>query len=132
MCNIKFFLNFSGGYIVFEEEFAADGQEARLISAPITNTDHNIQCFKFWYHMYGVDVGTSTFKNKLDLCEMVSVFCRFSGELAIYHREMHTVAETLLWYLRGNQQETWREGEIPLQTAEPFQVRFFFKIVCRE
>lgn len=77
------------GYYAFIETSSPrrPGDKARLLSQQFNGTNAG-SCFTFWYHMYGVTIGT------LNLYQVV-------GQ-----------NETLIWTLSGNKGNSWFSGQV--------------------
>ena len=98
---------FAGGYYIYIETSSTySGQKARLLSPkfPFTgSTTFYYNCtVKFWYHMYGSDIGS----------------------LNVYTEPVGINRQYLLWSKSGNQGNQWHLGSIPFQwdRSEEFQV----------
>jgi hypothetical protein len=91
---------FAGGYLLFEAAGTINNEVARVISTPVTNKDRASACLKFWYHMYGEDV----------------------GELTVLQRNLSSKQDGAIWQLHGDQMDMWHQGRVKLDGSDPFQV----------
>ena len=57
------------------------------------------RCFSFWYHMYGSSIGT------------LNIYTRTSDG-----------ATKLLWNLKSNQGNVWKQAEVTLTSKKPFRI----------
>lgn len=91
----------SNGYYIFMESSRPlmRGQKARIISPTYPATNSNSDCFKFWYHLYGNDIGT------------LNVYTRQSQKL-----------DKLLWTRQNNFGDMWRFAQVSVQTKLDFEI----------
>ncbi|XP_055357879.1 LOW QUALITY PROTEIN: MAM and LDL-receptor class A domain-containing protein 2-like [Paramacrobiotus metropolitanus] len=94
-----------GGYLLFEAVSADVEDTARMLSTPIDNEGHAALCFKFHYHMFGVDV----------------------GELLVIQKNLVETSEREIvrWQLFGNQQNQWHSAQVKIAPATreaPYQI----------
>ena len=74
------------------------GDKARLVSKTYPAT--NNQCLSFWYHMYGISIGT----------------------LNVYASSFNNLG-SIIWSLYGNQGNQWKKAQVTIQKSTQFQVR---------
>ena len=79
---------------------ATMGQVAVLNSNTIKKPNIGTKCLKFWYHMYGLNMGS----------------------LTVVLKDIVTMAETDLVKLLGNKGNQWKEQKIDVAAANDFQV----------
>ncbi|XP_072014819.1 MAM and LDL-receptor class A domain-containing protein 2-like [Amphiura filiformis] len=79
----------------------SQGDKARLISKTYPASDG--QCMRFWYHMYGKDVGTLR----------VIVYDTVTG-----------IDSQPLWTQTGHQEDVWRFGQITVASPNPYSLVF--------
>ncbi|KAI1901374.1 hypothetical protein AGOR_G00033740 [Albula goreensis] len=88
-----------------------EGEEkevARLVSPPVTGLGSDL-CVSFWYHMFGVHVGTLRVKQRKEIPTTVKAEGGWS--------------DTLLWTVSGHQGNRWREGRVLVPYSSiPYQV----------
>ena len=77
------------------------GDKARLISEKINRKPDGV-CLKFWYHKYGLTVGT----------------------LNVYRRINNVLDTSPIWTLSGDQGNRWRQGAVTANANQDFQVVF--------
>ena len=77
------------------------GDRARLRSQMFTTMGSQARCLVFWYHMYGISIGTLR----------VILATNFTGE-------------TTLWELSGNQGNKWLQGRLQIKSNADFNVSF--------
>lgn len=83
-----------GKYVYLEASHPrVPGDKTRLVSGSFFQTSTTGQCFRFFYHMYGSDI----------------------GELNIYVKSGAT--EKLVWTLSGNQGNKWFNGQVTVGTG---------------
>ena len=86
-----------------EASFATVGKKARLVTGRLHATTGNGFCIKFWYNMYGVNIGTLN---------------------VIVKNRAGNATERILWSLSGNQKWGWRQGQAPVVSSrDSYQVR---------
>ncbi|XP_014680988.1 PREDICTED: MAM and LDL-receptor class A domain-containing protein 2-like [Priapulus caudatus] len=87
------------GYYMYIETSTSlpSGTKARMYSEPFQATPMGGQCFNFWYHMYGANI----------------------GELNIYLMQFNTAnpAEILLWQKSKAQGSSWNEANIHISSS---------------
>ena len=76
------------------------GDKARLTSKQYPAS--NGQCLKFWFHMYGPNIGT----------------------LNVYASSYNRLGQAV-WTLYGNQGNKWQQAQVTIQTTTPFQVLIY-------
>ncbi|XP_077978861.1 MAM and LDL-receptor class A domain-containing protein 1-like [Glandiceps talaboti] len=76
------------------------GDKAHLDS-PVYDITYDARCLRFWYHMYGADVGE------------LNVYTKQSGALT-----------TKLWGLTDTSMSEWHVNEITVNAARPYQITF--------
>ncbi|XP_019646647.1 PREDICTED: MAM and LDL-receptor class A domain-containing protein 1-like, partial [Branchiostoma belcheri] len=89
-----------GHYMYFEASNIDPGETARLLSPTLpiipSSSSHTSYCLTFWYHMYGLHIGT-----------------------LIVNRKGSGGSEIPVWSLFDEQGNAWRQGQLPLDgTAE--------------
>ncbi|CAB4007264.1 MAM and LDL-receptor class A domain-containing 2-like, partial [Paramuricea clavata] len=93
-----------GQYMFVEASFATVGHKARLVTGRFHATTGNGFCIKFWYNMYGVNIGTLN---------------------VIVKNRAGNATERILWSLSGNQKWGWRQGQAPVVSSrDSYQVVF--------
>ena len=86
-----------------EASFASAGQKARLVTGRFPATTGNGFCIKFWYNMYGVNIGTLN---------------------VIVKTRAGNATEKTVWSLSGNQNWGWKQGQAPIvSSTDSYQVR---------
>ena len=75
------------------------GDKARLTSQSYTAVKGG-QCFRFWYHMYGNDIGT------------LNVYVKVGNNLGIP-----------VWVRSGNRGNVWKVSQITITATSNFRVR---------
>ncbi|KAI8507319.1 MAM domain-containing glycosylphosphatidylinositol anchor protein 2 [Branchiostoma belcheri] len=84
-----------GHYMYFEASSIDPGVTARLLSPTLpiipSSSSHTSYCLTFWYHMYGLHIGT------------LSV-----------NRKERGGSEVPIWSLSDEQGNAWRQGQLPL------------------
>ena len=90
------------GYYAFIESSQPRhrGDKAWLLSESLSLTGHSVHCFSFWYHMYGVSVGT----------------------LNVYKSTNGSLPGSIQWKLSGNQGNTWKQAHLPVSSTVAFNV----------
>ena len=78
------------------------GDKARLVSESLSLSGHSVHCFSFWYHMYGVSVGT----------------------LNVYKSTNGSMPGAIMWQLTGNQGNRWQQAHLPISSSVSFNVSF--------
>ncbi|XP_070531537.1 MAM and LDL-receptor class A domain-containing protein 1-like [Ptychodera flava] len=91
----------SGHYLYIEGSGRNEGDEARLGTA-IYNTTTGRGCVRFWYHMYGVDMGT----------------------LNVYVNDDDTLPSGTIFTLSGNQGNAWHFAEVDFLATSRHAVVF--------
>ena len=76
------------------------GQVAVLNSKTLKKSTIGTKCLKFWYHMYGLNMGS----------------------LTVVQKDILTMAETELVKLLGNKGNQWNQQKIDVVAANDFQV----------
>ncbi|KAL5006374.1 hypothetical protein ScPMuIL_015180 [Solemya velum] len=76
------------------------GQKARLLSESFPPTGMTDWCFRFWYHMYGTDIGT----------------------LNVYITHADTQNATLLWQLHGDQGNLWKIAQMSVHSTQSYKI----------
>lgn len=74
------------------------GDKARFIS-PTYNSVKGGQCFQFWYHMYGQDIGT------------LNVYIKKGQNLGIP-----------VWIRSGNRGNVWKVAQVAITSSSSFNV----------
>lgn len=107
MCGLFLLLFFTvflilPGYYAFIESSQPRhrGDKAWLLSESLSLTGHSVHCFSFWYHMYGVSVGT----------------------LNVYKSTNGSLPGSIQWTLSGNQGNTWKQAHLPVSSTVAFNV----------
>ena len=91
-----------------EASFASRGQKARLVSGRFSPTTTRGFCVKFWYNMYGVNIGTLN---------------------VLVKNRVGNATERIVWSLSGNQLGGWKQGQAPVVSrTDSYQVRGRFNI----
>ena len=92
-----------------EASFAPRGRKARLVTGRFPATTGSGFCIKFWYNMYGVNIGTLN---------------------VIVKNRAGNATENIVWTLSGNQNWGWRQGQAPVVSSrDSYQVRFYTGVV---
>lgn len=88
------------GYYMFIETSSPrkPNDKARLESEEFQPTGSSGRCLKFWYHMYGITIGT------------LNIWMSSNG------------TSGRIWTLTGNQQNQWRFGQAPVSSKGVYQV----------
>lgn len=84
------------------------GEKARFISPTYVPVKGG-QCFQFWYHMYGQDIG------------QLNVYIKTNANLS-----------NALWTRSGNRGNVWKITQISITTSSSFNVCAQFALVCFE
>ncbi len=93
-------LSQNGYYIFIETSFPQKlGDKARLISPTYSATVGSGNCFKFWYHLYGADIGS------------LNVWIRQNNQLF-----------KNIWSRSGNLGNTWRYGHVSVKSIYDYQM----------
>ena len=79
---------------------AIAGQKAILISKVMTKPPSGTKCLIFWYHMYGLHMGT----------------------LAVVLKDTATMIETTLLKLYGSKGDQWNKQKVDINATNDFQV----------
>ncbi|KAK7098915.1 hypothetical protein V1264_003130 [Littorina saxatilis] len=92
------------GYYAFIESSKPRrrGDKAWLLSESLRKTGNSVHCFSFWYHMYGVSVGT------------LNVYLSTNGSLP----------GAIQWKLSGNQGGSWSQARFPVNSSADFSMVF--------
>jgi len=91
-----------GTYIYMEASSPAMmGQVAVLNSKTLKKSTIGTKCLKFWYHMYGLNMGS----------------------LTVVQKDILTMAETELVKLLGNKGNQWNQQKIDVVAANDFQIK---------
>jgi hypothetical protein len=91
-----------GQYLFIESSLPRrPGDKARIQSEQFTATPSNGRCMKFWYHMFGPDIGNLT------------VYINVTGAAKL----------APLWRLSGKQGNKWLQGKLPINSAQTYMVR---------
>ena len=100
---------FEGYYMYIETSYPRkNGEKARFIS-PTYPPVKGGQCFQFWYHMYGQDIGR------------LNVYIKTNANLS-----------NPLWTRSGNRGNVWKITQISITTSSSFNVCPQFALVCFE
>ena len=75
------------------------GEKARFVSPSRTPVKGG-QCFQFWYHMYGNDIGR------------LNVYIKIGANFGIP-----------VWTRAGNRGNVWKVAQVPITTTSNFNVR---------
>lgn len=125
---------FAGHYMVINTNTETYTKRARLIS-PLFKISAQALCFKFYYHMYGVNLGTLRVYVKPESIEMQDVLredmesearndyvvFEMKGAREIFN--LRLVCERHKIFLAGSQGNAWHEGfEFMKPVNESFQV----------
>ena len=93
--------HFSGSYIFIETSAPRRrGQKALLHSALFSPTGSTTKCLRFWYHMYGSQMGT----------------------MNIYLSKNGSLPGTKVWSLSGNQGNQWSSGTVAVKSNTQYSV----------
>jgi hypothetical protein len=92
------------GYYVFIETSAPRrrGDKAWLKSESLAGAANTPKCVSFWYHMYGINMGS------------LNVYVATNGSLP----------GDLRWSLSGNQGNQWNQGRFTVNSAQDFDVSY--------
>lgn len=105
-CELICFAYFEGYYMYIETSYPRKkGDKARFISptyAPVKGG----QCFQFWYHMYGQDIGS------------LNVYIKTGGNLS-----------NPLWTRSGNRGNVWKVTQVSITASSSFNVCALFWLV---
>ena len=82
---------YTGSYIFVETSSPVRTGDTARLESNVVPYSTSARCFKFYYHMYGVNV----------------------GDLRVYIKE--SFGATLLWKLNGNQGNVWNYATIQIQ-----------------
>lgn len=104
---LSFFLITKGYYIYTHNTKWKRGAKAILNSPMLGPTTGKGNCFTFYYHMYGMQMGT------------LNIYTVTSGE------------KTLRWTKSGNQGSNWKYAHFNINSKFNYQVRPFFFIILR-
>lgn len=94
-CPNEIYLVILGQYMFVEASATTVGQKARLVTGRFQATTGSGYCIKFWYNMYGVNIGTLN----------VIVKNRAGNE-------------KIVWSLSGNQRWGWKRGQAPVVSSQ--------------
>jgi hypothetical protein len=87
-----------------EASFAPRGRKARLVTGRFPATTGSGYCIKFFYNMYGVNIGTLN---------------------VIVKNRAGNATENIVWTLSGNQKWGWKQGQAPVVSRQDsYQVSF--------
>ena len=90
-----------GSYIYMEASSPAiAGQKAILVSKVMRKSPSGTKCLTFWYHMYGLHMGT----------------------LTLVVRDAITTAETTVLTLTGSKGNQWNKQNVDIKILNDFQV----------
>ena len=93
--------HFSGSYIFIETSAPRRrGHKALLHSALFSPTGSTTKCLRFWYHMYGSQMGT----------------------MNIYLSKNGSLPGTKVWSLSGNQGNQWSSGTVAVKSNTQYSV----------
>ncbi|XP_035691847.1 mucin-5AC-like [Branchiostoma floridae] len=94
-----------GHYMYFEASSIDPGVTARLLSPTLpiipSPSSHTSYCVTFWYHMYGIHIGTLN-----------------------VNRKERGGTEAPIWSLSDDQGNVWRQGQLPLDGTSESTVVF--------
>ncbi|XP_077865040.1 MAM and LDL-receptor class A domain-containing protein 2-like [Saccoglossus kowalevskii] len=93
----------TGHFAYIETSTSTIGHSAVLTTTEFTSDID--RCLRFWYHMYGEDIGS----------------------LNVYQIDIGNIFQTPIWSRSGNQDDMWRRGTIPLPvelTGNPYLISF--------
>ena len=98
------------GYYAFIESSRPRnrGDKAWMLSESLAATGHSVHCFSFWYHMYGLNMGT----------------------LSVYKSTNGSLPGNVLWQLAGNQGNSWKQARFPVSSTTVFSVSFVGLELC--
>jgi hypothetical protein len=77
------FGNVTGHYLYMETSSGSQGDMANLTS-PLFKPTSTVQCFSFYYHMYGSNIGNLTVFYHADGAKTASVLLKMSGSKGLY------------------------------------------------
>ncbi|XP_052255034.1 SCO-spondin-like [Dreissena polymorpha] len=93
--------NSSGSYIFTESSAPRNLFDTAWIQSPtIELTSEPVHCFRFWYHMYGSSI----------------------GRLNVYQVTNGGLPGKLVWSLSGDQGNSWKEGQVPLNSHQSYSI----------
>lgn len=93
----------NGRYLFIESSWPREAQEKAIILSETIPVQGDGKCVKFWYHMYGSNIGT----------------------LRVLMRVGFAISETVVWEMNGNQGDRWYSGQAPmLSRGQNIQIRF--------
>ena len=83
---------FTGRYLFIESSWPRQTDEKAIVISETIPVTGNGKCVRFWYHMYGQNIGT----------------------LRVLMRVGYAISETVVWELSGNQGNKWQYGQAPM------------------
>ncbi|XP_052247429.1 MAM and LDL-receptor class A domain-containing protein 1-like [Dreissena polymorpha] len=93
--------NSSGSYIFTESSAPRNLFDTAWIKSPtIEVTSDPVHCFRFWYHMYGSSI----------------------GRLNVYQVTNGGLPGKVVWSLTGDQGNSWKEGQVPLNSNQSYSI----------
>ncbi|XP_052285283.1 properdin-like isoform X2 [Dreissena polymorpha] len=93
--------NSSGSYIFTESSAPRNFFDTAWIQSPtIEVTSDPVHCFRFWYHMYGSSI----------------------GRLNVYQVTNGGLPGKFVWSLTGDQGNSWKEGQVPLNSNQSYSI----------
>ncbi|MCJ8731789.1 hypothetical protein PDJAM_G00203590 [Pangasius djambal] len=102
--------NSSIGYYLYVDTTVGHWGDRALLLSEIFPPDNWVQCFTFWYHMYGQNVGTLN--------------------LYINNRTLHDNGDRLgylIWTDSGDQEDVWWSARVNTHQIEPFWFVFEYR-----
>lgn len=87
----------SGQYMFVEASLTTVKHKARLVTGRFPATTGQGFCIKFWYNMYGVNIGTLN---------------------VIVKNRAGNLSESIVWSLSGNQNWGWKQGQAPIVSSK--------------
>ncbi|KAH3835309.1 SCO-spondin-like isoform X2 [Dreissena polymorpha] len=93
--------NYSGSYIFTESSAPRNLLDTAWIQSPTIDVTLNpLHCFRFWYHMYGSSI----------------------GRLNVYQVTNGGLPGKVVWSLTGDQGNSWKEGQVPLNSNQSYSI----------
>ena len=97
VCRFVLLFNFAGKYIFIETSVPRKVGDKALLMSPLFNkTSSAGKCFTFWYHMYGLSIGT------------LNIYVNITRA---------TTGKQLVWTLSGNKGNRWFNGQVKVGTT---------------
>ena len=81
-----------GRYLFIESSWPRQTDEKAVVLSETIPVKGSGKCVRFWYHMYGTDIGT----------------------LRVLMRVGYAISESVVWELTGNQGNKWQYGQAPM------------------